>query len=176
MKQYLAVTLLAEDKPSILLELAELVAQYQCSIETCRIVKLATKMSYALSIAGTWDALHKFEAKLTQFAKKENFEVNLNRASKPAPRPNKVLTYNIELVTTARANIISEIAKFLAKERIEVEELTSNTYHSHTGTLMSQLIVRILIPADTPLIDLRERFMTLCETLNIDAALEPDRS
>lgn len=175
MKQYLAISLLAEYIPDLILEISAIISQTNCTFETTRMVHLGSKASFAFLAAGTWDSLHKLQTHLTQFCQDHKIQCEIARTSKTAPQPKKLLCYTLELTTHEQAGILYEIARFLALERIETEEIYTSTYHSRSGTLMSQLIMRLLIPADLILSDLRERFLSLCESLNLDAALEPER-
>lgn len=175
MKQYLAINLLAEQRPKLLLDLTAIMSQTHCTFEATRLVMLGTKASYAFLAAGTWDALHKLQTQLQQFCKEQDIQICVARSSKPAPSPTKLLCYTLELTTHEKAGILNEIAQFLTAERVETEEIFASSYHSRTGTQMSQLIMRLFVQAETNLVDLRERFMSLCERLNIDAALEPER-
>jgi glycine cleavage system transcriptional repressor len=175
MKQYLAINLLAESLPELIFNISTIMNQTNCTFETTRMVQLGSKSSLAFLAAGTWDALHKLQTHLTQFCQEQQIQCNIARTSKTAPQPNKLLCYTLELTTHEQAGILYDITRFLVVERIEIEEIYASTYRSRSGTLMSQLIIRLLIPADLILSDLRERFLLLCESLNLDAALEPDR-
>jgi glycine cleavage system transcriptional repressor len=54
--------------------------------------------------------------------------------------------------------------------------MQNNSYVSNPQQItMFSLAMRILIPADIQLSDLREQFVAMCDTLNVDAYLEPER-
>ena len=175
MKQYLAISLLAEEQPQLLLNIAAIISQTHCTFETTRMVTLGARACYAFLAAGTWDGLHKLETQQRQYCQSHKIAMSFARTNKPAPKAQKLLCYTLELMTHEKAGVLHDIARFLHTEKIETDEIFASTFHSRTGTLMSQLVMRVLIPADLSLTDLRERFMTLCEQLNVDAALEPER-
>lgn len=175
MKQYFVLSILAENSPGLLQKIAKLISQMNCSIETSRMTLLGSEVSMAILITGTWDAIAKLEANLEPFAKKNEFKY-LTHRSKAFKHAEPTLAYTIELVCKENQGIISAITDFLVQQNIDIYEVFSNTYVSQTGTQMSSLVMRIYICAQSSISDLRERFMLLCEDLNVDAILEPDRS
>ena len=175
MKQYLVLTIMADDEPSVLLEITRLIHSYHCSIETSRMISLAGKFTMSLLVTGTWDTLAKLENSIPTICQQTQFIIHAERTQKPAPHPDKLMTYSLEMVTPEKPGVLAELCAFLDKETIYITEVYSNTYPNRSGTLISSLVMRLKIHANTSLVELRERFLTLCESLNIDAALEPER-
>ena len=62
----------------------------------------------------------------------------------------------------------------LAEKNINIEDMTTNCYAAaHTGTPMFSVRMSIGIPANIHIAALRDEFMDFCDSMNIDAVLEP---
>ncbi len=175
MKQYLVLNIMAEDEPNVLLDITRLIHNHYCSIETSRMINLASKFTMSLLVAGTWDTIAKLENSISTACQQMPYIIHAERTHKPAPHPEKLIRYSLEMVTSEKPGVLVEICNFLIKENIHITETYSNTYTNRLGTLISSLVMQLHIHAHVPLVELRERFLTLCESLNIDAVLEPER-
>ena len=65
-------------------------------------------------------------------------------------------------------------ATFFSDKNINIEDMTTSSYAAaHTGTPMFSVRMNIGIPADIHIAALRDEFMDFCDSMNIDAVLEP---
>lgn len=175
-KQYMVISVFAEDKPGILYEVSEQFAQYQCTIEKSRMAVFGSEVIMSILLTANWDALAKLETQLPSIEKKFNLTISTKRTSYRGWPEKEILPYTVELIAVQDANIIKEISAFFASQSLNLYELRSNTYKSHTGAEMFSLMMRVYIPAHYRISEIRENFLVLCEDMNIDAILEPERS
>lgn len=175
MKQFLIMSILCADKPGRLEILAKLIHSTGCSIETSRMAVLGSEVSMAVQISGTWDSIAKLEANIPTLEKKHGYKLLHCRSSQKAHGKENLISYSIELISIENHNIIPTLSHFFSEQSINIQEVQSNSYISQTGTVMLNLFMRIYIPSRVSIIELRERFLAICEELNVDAIMEPER-
>jgi glycine cleavage system transcriptional repressor len=88
--------------------------------------------------------------------------------------PTSRIPYSVEAVSIDQPGIVHQVANFFSGRNINIQEMQSMRYAAaHTGTPMFTMQILISIPADVHIASLREDFLDFCETLNIDATMEP---
>ena len=90
--------------------------------------------------------------------------------------PENLLPYLIQVIALDNPGLIYDISSFFLKQNILINDIQTNPYVSHhSDTQMVSLLMSVSIPADINLSDVRERFMLLCDELNVDGILEPEK-
>ncbi len=176
MLKYLAVTVLGAGQPDLANELAKLTASSGCHIVNCHISRLGNEYVANLLLSGTWSAIAKIESGFPALEQKQNINILLRRTEIPTAT-DEVLPYSVFLVAIDRPGIIYKITDFFAEQEIYINELNTDSYTARqTSTVMLTITMRINIPINMHIADLRERFILFCDDLNIDAILEPERN
>src|SRR5690606_34003637 len=86
------------------------------------------------------------------------------------------LPYLVQVIGLDSPGLIYEVMHFFVTQDIVVNDLQSNPFTAnYTKTTMMTIIISINIPAELSITDLRERFMILCDDLNVDGILEPEK-
>jgi glycine cleavage system transcriptional repressor len=169
----LAITVLGTKTTNYLPEVLTAVSQCYCSITELRSSHLAdTTATYCL-IEGNWNHIAKLENMLESLQHKLSIQIQMHRPEAPKQIV-EGLTYALETMSLFRRDVVQEINEFLSKHKISIEELNASRYvepYTQNTVFMSRFI--ILIPPSVRLITLREEFLDFCETLNLDAILEP---
>lgn len=176
MKQYIAITVLGENTPGILSQLATVVTELGCTIETSRMNVLGSHCTMAILIAGKWDAIAKLESQLPNLEKNLTVKINWERTKQTNFEKQELLPYMVELTTADKPTVIQKFSNFFQDAGLDLYEVYSNMYTSHTNVSMASMIMRVYIPADYKLSELRDGFLSLCDELNVDAVIEPERS
>lgn len=174
-KQFMLISVFAKDRPGILHQVVGLLTQYQCAIEKCRLATLGAEVNITLLLGGSWDAIAKLETQLPGIESKYELSITKKRTELRQYPESNLLPYSVELISIEKEGLIQEISEFFSDQNINIYELSSNRYQSHTGTKMTSLRMRIYIPAAYQISEIRENFLLLCEDLNIDAIIEPER-
>ncbi|MBY0545332.1 MAG: hypothetical protein K2Q14_07290 [Gammaproteobacteria bacterium] len=177
MNQSLALTVLAQNTPDGFAQLTEFLASHHCHIESSRMLLLNnTEFAMLLLIDGPWNELAKLETRLPIFATQHDLLIQLKRVAALQEETRQWIPYSAELIARDSNGIIEAVSRFFTDEGAVIYESSDNRYKTHaTGIIMYSLSFHLLIPADTQLSELRERFAALCDFLNIDAYLEPER-
>jgi glycine cleavage system transcriptional repressor len=173
--QHLIVSVVGTDQPNIANELCQLAAHYECSIQNCRSVVLGKEFTANLLLAGTWNALAKFETALPGFEQKYDLRCVCRRTQLSEPHEDQ-LPYVVHIVAIEKPETIHKIAQFFANQAITIYELYVNNYKAPvTGTSMLAISLSIILPISKSLADLRENFMLFCDDHNFDAVMEPQK-
>src|SRR2546429_4155173 len=72
---------------------------------------------------------------------------------------------------------VSGLSGFFATRGIDIAEVSTRSYPAaHTGAPMFAVQMIVNVPSRIHVAHLREEFMEFCDTLNLDAILEPVKS
>jgi len=176
MNQLLAATALGSKHPSFIIELTNAATKCECSIIDSRMTTLGSEIATIMLISGTWNQIAKMETQLKSIEKKHDIKIHYKRSKQPE-KVEPYLPYNVQIVTLDTPGIIHKICEFFTELNITITELTTNISPLiQSDAAISQLNMRITIPSNINISDLREQFLELCDELNLDAILEPEKA
>ena len=146
------------------------------NITESRMVALGAEFAMLLLISGNWHALAKLESELTRLAGTGTFSVHMKR-TEPRPSRTDMLPYSIDVVSLDQGGIVAGLAGFFAGRGIDIAEVSTRSYPAaHTGAPMFSVQMIVNVPSRIHVAHLREEFMDYCDSLNLDAILEPVKS
>lgn len=170
---HLAVTLMGKDKKGVIHGLAQLATNSGCSMEKCHSALLGDQCVITVLLSGTWNAVAKMETGLVALEKQYGLSRLCERTLLPDVQ-DAFIPYTVQLVAVETPGIIYDVSSFFIEMDINICHIDGECFEApHTGAVMFSLNMRVNIPADTHIPDLRERFMLYCDDLNLDAVLEP---
>lgn len=171
-EQLLIQTLSSAGK-SPLLTLARRIADAGCNLSDARVSTIGADSSLVLVASGAWDALAKLENALGKLARDEDMHL-VHYRTQPREPDARLLPYLVEVVSADRPGILVRIVEFFHRNRITIEQLNSMRYQAmQTGAEMFQAQITIGIPSDSHIATLRDDFLELCDSLNLDAIMDP---
>lgn len=169
----LVISALGEDRPGIVNDLSHAIYQLGCSISDSRMTILGGEFAMLLLVEGPWNQLAKFEGQIKELEKKLGMTI-VSRHTQRLPALGDKLPYSVEVVSLDHPGIVHKLSNFFSQRNINIEEFVTSTYSAaHTGTQMFSVELNISIPAQTKINELRDEFMEFCDTMNLDAVLEP---
>jgi glycine cleavage system transcriptional repressor len=176
MKQHLAVSAIGGDRTGMVHELTRVISECGGNITESRMAALGTEFAMLLLVSGNWHALAKLETELKRLAETSNLSIHLRRTEPRAPRTD-MLPYSIDVVCLDQSGIVSGLAGFFATRGIDIAEASTRSYPAaHTGAPMFAVQMIVNVPSRIHVAHLREEFMEFCDSLNLDAILEPVKS
>jgi glycine cleavage system transcriptional repressor len=175
MEQYLVVSILGPNSVGILNVVSAHIKKNHCWIVRAHVTVLGNAFGMLLQINGKWNHITKLENSLDALAKKQDFAIRTLRCN-PGAYNEKLITYSVDIITTQRPEIIPTLSQFFMKQKINISDLHCESFAARlTGTEMLSLTMKIHIPVNISLAELREEFINLCDELNLDAVMEPER-
>jgi glycine cleavage system transcriptional repressor len=176
MKQHIAVSAIGADRTGIVHELTRVISECGGSISESRMASLGSEFAMLLLVSGNWHSLAKLESELKKLADANSLSITLKRTEPRAPRAD-MLPYSIDVVCLDQTGVVSAIAGFCSSRGIDIAEVSTRTYPAaHTGAQMFAVQMIINVPSRLHLAHLREEFMEFCDTMNLDAIMEPVKS
>lgn len=169
----LILSALGKDRPGIVDRLSQAILDADCNIQDTRMAVLSGEFAILLAVEAPWDKLARLESQLPELEKELGLTIITERTD-PAPGGNDLLPYGVDVVALDQPGIVHNLASFFAERKINIEDMTTSSYAAaHTGTPMFAVRMTVGIPAKAHIAGLREEFMDFCDSLNLDAVLEP---
>lgn len=173
--EHLVISVIGQNSPKAISELALLASKNDCNIQESRMTIMGSDIAIIMLVTGSWNTIAKLEAGLPALEKSHDMAITFKRTQlSAAAQP--MLPYMVQVVGLDHSGIVFDISNFFANQNISINDLQTNTYSaSLTGAALFNLMMRISVPADVSISDLREQFALLCDDLNLDGILEPER-
>lgn len=174
-EQFLVISALGANSMELTNVLCRASQENRCAVISTRLSRHGEYSALVLQIAGSWDALARLEANLPGLAKKHAFTINVTRSAAQEPRP-QALPYVAYVSAAYRPDILNELCQFFTDHKIELENLTCDTYLApQTGGTMLNATLTVTLPPGTQISWLRDQFLDFADALNLDALIEPWR-
>ncbi len=172
-KNFLVISAIGSDRPGIVNELSQAVLDHDCNISDSRMTVLGGEFAILLMVEGNWNTLAKLEEGLPSLGNSLGLTIISQRTEERATTSG-LLPYAVEVVSMDHPGIVHSLAGFFSQRDINIEDMVTSTYAAaHTGTTMFSVNMSVGIPADVHIASLREEFIEFCDSLNLDAVLEP---
>lgn len=173
----IVLLLLAPDTKTWVNHLLYLIAKQQCHIEESRFMVLGKQWGGMMRISGNWNAISKMEAALIALKEEGVFLWLEFKRSDTLKLVGDHLPYLVQIIGVNKPSFINEIAYFFIEQGIELIDLQTDAFKTnYSDTKLLNLLLRIHIPTTINITELRERFMLLCEDVNADGILEPEKA
>lgn len=170
---HLVISALGKDRPGIVNQLSKAIYELDCNISDSRMTVLGGEFAILLMIEGPWNRLAMLEDQVPELQEKLGLTITTKRTEERAGNAN-LLPYGVDVVSLDHPGIVYSLASFFSDKNINIEDMTTGSYAAaHTGTPMFSVRMSIGIPADIHIAALRDEFMDFCDSMNIDAVLEP---
>lgn len=177
MQTQLVLCAIIADRPGTLERLVETVSRQRCQVRDCRATIMGEWRMVTLEVSGSWDRLALLETALEQLGGEETVShlhwerVRAEMARIPG------LPYVVDAIGLVEADMVTRILQFLAEQGIRLRDLSTQCYVPPHGTdAMMSLRAQVDVPSSLHLGELKQHFFDLCDRLNLDAVLEPDRT
>jgi len=173
--EYIALTALGLHQNKIISELAKLAYKNDCNIEDSRVIALGEEIALAMMISGQWNNIAKFETGLEAIESTLGINVLVKRTQLTVHKT-PLLPYTVHVVALDHPGIVYELTHFFTTQQIRIASLHTDTYHaSQSGSQMFALNMDVCLDANVNIGNLRENFLMLCDELNLDGIIEPNK-
>lgn len=170
---YLVISALGKDRPGIVDQLSRTILEEGCNIADSRMTVLGGEFAIMLMVEGNWNTLTKLEDTVPDLETRLGLTIIAKRTGEKKTS-GKMLPYGVEVVALDHPGIVHHLASFFSNRDINIEDMSTSSYAAaHTGTPMFSVQMTVGIPSDVHIATLRDEFMEFCDSLNLDAVLEP---
>lgn len=169
----LMLSAIGKESSDVVERLSKAVLDLDCSVLNTRMSALGGSFGIQMLVQGNWNTLAKLENALPGLAKQLGISIHFERTEEQRP-DSEALPYQVEVVAMHHPANLYSLAKFFAQWGIGIEHLVTNVHPApHTGALMFAMEMIMAVPASVHIASLREEFLDLCDSLNLDAVMEP---
>ncbi len=172
-ENFLLISAMATAETHLLTILTKRVADSGCNIAEARVSILGREVCVNLLASGSWDAIAKLDSALARLQREDQLTLTIKRSGAKQLAGNS-LPYAIEVIAADRNGVLFQLADFFQRRGILIETLNSSRYRAaQSGAEMFSATLAIGIPTTMHISALRDEFLEFCDTMNLDAILEP---
>jgi len=169
----LTISALGNKSTPFITEVLAVVSNCNCSVLNLKSSNLAQSTATYLLIDGNWNHIAKVETLLESLQKRLEIQIQTLRPEPATKKPNAI-PYSLETISIDRHNVIEDITHFFYEREVCIDEINASSYPaSYVETSIFSTKFILLVPPQVRLLMLREEFLDFCDTLNIDAIIEP---
>ncbi len=169
----LTITTFGRKETQRIAHITQVTEECDCIVLESRLSSLASDTVFSLLVEGNWNHIAKLENMLEQLASELEIKIFSNRCE-PANNSHNMLPYSAEIFGLRDNGILTELATFFITSGIDVREMsTSCSQAPHTEAPLFTAHFILELPSNIRLITLREDFLDFCDSVNLDAILEP---
>ena len=169
----LVLSLLGPDRPGLVTQVTQHVAESGCNLEASRMVVLSGYTCMAVTASGNWKTLATLEGRLERLERESGLVVTARRGPL-AEAGEAAMAYAVDVIALDAPGLLHGLANFFATRGVNLRDVQSRVYTAQqTGARMFAANIVIDIPAAQHLATLRGEFMDFCDELNLDGVLEP---
>lgn len=169
----LAITVLGNKTNEFIVETLSAASSCQCNVLEMRTSNLTQVAGLYLLMDGNWNHIAKLEGILDAMAKRLVMQISFLRPETNNRGPAGV-PYTLETISMDKKDLMFSVTSFLVERGIVIEEITASRHQASffNNTVFSSKYI-LLVPEHVRILSLREEFLDFCDSLNIDAILEP---
>jgi glycine cleavage system transcriptional repressor len=173
--EHLSIATLGLNQAKSVSLITDTITKYECNIIRSHMQKLGSDFTMTLLVCGSWNSIAKLESALQILGNDLNIAIIAKRTEVTTNQVNAI-PYNIQVIGVDDSALIREIIAFFYDQNINIEDLhIETTTPQATGTTIIILNGLINIPINISIASLREQYLSLCDELNVDGMLEPER-
>lgn len=172
----LAISVLGNKTDGFIAEILAAISTCQCSVLELRTANLTEITSVYVLIDGNWNHVAKLEGLLEIMQNRFQVQISFFRPQDfvSSAALQKGVPYTLETISMEKKDLVFELSSFLLERGIVIDEINASL---HSAALFNNQVFStrflLMVPPDVRILSLREEFLDFCDSLNIDAILEP---
>lgn len=169
----MVITAIGPDQPGLVDHLTAPLYQAGVNIVDARMINLRGRFAALLLVEGPTEVLQRLPQELPAAVQRVGLEVSFAQQTAVLP-PARGLPYRLKTYSMDRPGIVHQVAHLLHRYNVNIEELESRQESApFAGGPLFIMQMRLTVPAELSVRQLRRELENLCESLNCDVDLEP---
>ncbi len=169
----MVISALGKDRPGLVDRLTRVIYDLDCNICDSRMTVLGGEFAILLLVEGPWNQLARLEGQLPELERSLGLTIIARYTESGEAQP-EALPYTVDVVSLDHPGIVHSLANFFSRRDINIIDLNTTSYAApHTGTPMFAVHMNIGVPANIRIGELRDEFLDFCDSMNLDAVMEP---
>lgn len=174
--------------------IATLINTHNCKIMHSQILELGEDLAFNALIYGRWNEIFKLEKAIYELTKKYSMHIHTKRNNQSMVKYNKLfeqdndklqeldsdnnknltktyINYVVHATSLNTSTLFYKLFNFFDKYHIPIQSAIIKTSPDNCNLINLELHLKIA--TDIHIMTLRESFLNLCDSLNLDTSLEP---
>jgi glycine cleavage system transcriptional repressor len=175
MKSYLVLTAVGPDRPGIVNEVSKFLFDRGCNLEDSRMAILGGEFALIVLVSGGTDSIGKVRSEFAAAASKIGLTGTAKDTPGPQARKDKgFVPFQVRAVGLDHPGIVHQIAHALHQMGANIESMETQAASApFTGAPMFTLAMRIAVPPQLSLAELRTKLQAVCDEVNVDVTIQP---
>lgn len=169
----IVITAIGPDRPGLVGEFTGALLEAGGNIADSRMVNLRGQFALVVLVEGAAAALDQLRQAAAQAGKQLGLHVVVNE-QQPAARTVAGVPYKLKTYSLDQPGIVHQVTRLLHRHGVNIEELATRLASApFAGSPLFTMEMRLTIPADVAIKNLRSEIEAICASLNCDVDLEP---
>jgi glycine cleavage system transcriptional repressor len=170
----LILTAIGPDRPGIVGQFTGHLHDASANILDSRMVNLRGQFAIILLVEAPPESLARLRQSLPPFAQKLNLRLSLNEAQPAAARAAQGIPFRLKTYSLDQPGIVHRVTDVLREHAVNIEDLSARQESApFDGTPLFLMEMRVTVPPNVPIHQLRTKLQALCDQLNCDIDFEP---
>ncbi|MEW6752794.1 MAG: ACT domain-containing protein [Candidatus Latescibacterota bacterium] len=167
------VTAVGPDRPGIVEQLTGHLLAADGNVLDSRMVNLRGQFAVVMLVEAHEAAATELQASLARLAEAMGLRLILTGAE-PCPQAVSGIPFQLKTYSLDRPGIVHRVSEMLRQRGVNIEELaTRQTSAPFAGAPLFLMEMRVTVPSDLAIHELRGELQALCDDLNCDLDFEP---
>ena len=173
MSQLIVISAIGPDRAGVVQDITEVILSCGGNIEESRMTTLGSEFAMLMLVSGNWHTLNRLEKGLEKLGGKDGLTFSIRKTGEREVKEDR-MPYAVDVVSLDQQGIVFNLANFFAARNIEIADVATRRYAAaHTGAPMFAVQMAVNVPANIHIAQLREEFLEMSDSMNLDAILEP---
>lgn len=175
MTKYVLLTAIGPDRPGLVDEVSQKLAERGLNIESSRMAVLGGEFAIIMLVAGEPAAADRLAADTADLSGRTGLQVFLKPTIAPGQRASaSSLPYRLVAAGMDHQGIVHEVSQVLHSFKVNIESLETQVAPAPvSGTPIFTMTAAVAVPAEVKIRELRAALIDRGDALNVDVEFEP---
>lgn len=175
-KEFLVLSALGTDRPGIVAEVTEFLDGYGVNVEDSRMAVLGGEFALMMLVSGTPEEIARVSANVDALQAKSGLHIRPRPTNAPYQyRAAGSVPYVVHAYAMDHEGIVHAIASALSHRGVNIVSLETSTYPAPvSGTPLFRMELRMDVPHEVPIGQLRDDLERVAASENVDVELKPE--
>lgn len=170
----LAISVLGIKSSNFVGELLATINACHCGVVELTYTSLNKITTAFVLVDGNWNHVAKLEKLLDGLREHHQVQISMLRPEDETSANDIGVPYTLETISMEKRDLLFVVANFLQSRGVLIEEISAGLHPNSVGSnpVFSTRFM-LLVPPSVRIMALREDFLDFCDSINVDAIIEP---
>jgi glycine cleavage system transcriptional repressor len=175
-KQFLVLSALGTDRPGIVADVTAFLDERGANVEDSRMAILGGEFALMVLVSGAPAAVERVQREWERLQESSGLHIHLKSTAAPYQhRASGSVPYVVNAYAMDHEGIVHAIASALSRRGVNIVSLETSTYPAPiSGTPLFRMELRMDVPHEVPVGQLRDELGRVADAENVDIELKPE--